>query len=80
VARAFKRSWRARGLRPTAETRHLTGRVSLAEMGDPEETPDGTYPLYPKSYLATSQKADCPRRAAPATRQVNFLESRYSRT
>jgi hypothetical protein len=70
VARACKSSWRAWGLRPAAETRHLTDRDRLAEMGDPEETPEGTSPLYPKRRPATSQKADRPRRAALAARQV----------
>jgi hypothetical protein len=45
-------------------------------MGDPEGTPEGTYPLYQKSRLATFQKAYRTRRAAPATRQVHFLERR----
>ena len=56
MARACKSSWRAWGLRPAVETGHLTDRVSLAEMGAPEETPVGTF-LCPKSRLATSTKA-----------------------
>ena len=64
-------------LHPAAETRHLTDRVSLAEMGDLEETPEDTYPL-PEVPARHAPKSGPPptSRAAPAASQANFLELR----
>jgi hypothetical protein len=72
AARACKNSWSVRGLHPTAETRHVTDRASLAEMGDPEETPCGRYiPPLPElqSRHVPRSGPPPPSCAAPATRR-----------